>query len=215
MTEISAKLVKELRDQTGAGIMDCKGALKETGGDIEKAVDWLRKKGIAKAQKRAGRSTGEGRVTSYIHAGDKIGVLLEIDCETDFVARTDDFKALCHDIALHIAAAEPRFIGREEVTQAVLDRECEIYQAQAAESGKPANVVEKIVTGKMEKFYEEACLLEQHFIKDDKVTVKELVDSAIGKMGENFLVRRFVRFKLGESTLAAEVAAPESSEAAE
>ena len=212
MTTISAQLVKQLRDRTGAGMMDCKAALQETGGDIEKGVDWLRKKGMAKAQKRAGRATSEGGVTSYIHAGNKVGVLVEIDCETDFVARTDEFKNLCHDLALHIAAAEPRFISREEVTQGVLDREREIYKAQAAESGKPENVVEKIVGGKVEKFFEEACLLEQHFIKDDKVTVKELVGGFIGKIGENIQVRRFVRFKLGEPTLAAEIPQPPPEE---
>jgi elongation factor Ts len=201
---ISAKLVKELRDQTGAGFMDCKAALQETNGDLEKAVDWLRKKGMAKAQRRAGRATSEGRVTSYIHAGDKIGVMVEINCESDFVARTDNFKDLCHDIALHIAAAEPRYVAREDVTPEILDREREVYLGQARESGKPEKVIEKIVDGKMEKFYEEACLLEQHFIKDDKVTVKELVDGVIAKIGENVKVRRFVRFKLGESTLAAE-----------
>ncbi len=193
MTDISAKQVKELREKTSAGFMDCKAALQETSGDIEKAVDWLRKKGIAKAAKRAGRSTSEGRVASYIHAGDMVGVLLEIDCETDFVARTDEFKSLCHDLALHVAAAEPRFIGRDEVTQDILDRERAIFEAQVAEAGKPAKIAGKIIEGKMDKFYEETCLLEQHFIKDDKVTVKELVDSAIGKLGENIQVRRFVR----------------------
>ena len=212
MTDISAKQVKALREKTGAGFMDCKAALQETGGDIEKAVDWLRKKGIAKAAKRAGRSTSEGRVASYIHAGDMVGVLLEIDCESDFVARTDEFRNLCHDLALHVAAAEPRFIGRDEVTQDILDRERAIFEAQVAEAGKPAKVAEKIIAGKMDKFYEEACLLEQHFIKDDKVTVKELVDGAIGKLGENIQVRRFVRFKLGEPTLAAEISGPEAGE---
>lgn len=212
MTDISAKQVKALREKTGAGFMDCKAALQETGGDIEKAVDWLRKKGIAKAAKRAGRSTSEGRVASYIHAGDMVGVLLEIDCESDFVARTDEFKNLCHDLALHVAAAEPRFIGRDEVTQDILDRERAIFEAQVAEAGKPAKVAEKIIAGKMDKFYEEACLLEQHFIKDDKVTVKELVDGAVGKLGENIQVRRFVRFKLGEPTLAAEISGPEAGE---
>lgn len=208
---VSAKLVKELRDQTSAGFMDCKAALQETAGDLEKAVDWLRKKGMAKAQRRAGRATTEGRVTSYIHAGDKIGVLVEIDCESDFVARTDNFQGLCRDIALHIAAAEPRYVAREDVTPAILERERDVYLGQAHESGKPEKVIQKIVDGKMEKFYEEACLLEQHFIKDDKVTVRELVNGVIAKIGENVKVRRFVRFKLGEATLAAETASAEEA----
>ena len=208
---VSAKLVKELRDQTSAGFMDCKAALQETAGDLEKAVDWLRKKGMAKAQRRAGRATSEGRVTSYIHAGDKIGVLVEIDCESDFVARTDDFQGLCRDIALHIAAAEPRYVAREDVTPEILERERDVYLGQAHESGKPEKVIKKIVDGKMEKFYEEACLLEQHFIKDDKVTVRELVSGVIAKIGENVKVRRFVRFKLGEATLAAETVPAEEA----
>lgn len=211
-TNISAQLVKQLRDQTSAGFMDCKTALKETGGDLEKAVDWLRTKGMAKAQRRAGRATSEGRVTSYIHPGDKIGVLVEINCESDFVARTDDFQNLCHDLALHIAAAEPRYVAREDVTGEILAREREVCLGQARESGKPEKIIEKIVNGKMEKFYEEACLLEQHFIKDDKLTVKELIGSAIGKLGENIKVRRFVRFKLGDATLAAETLAAELEE---
>ena len=206
MATISAQLVKQLRDQTGAGFMDCKVALQETGGDLEKAIDWLRTKGMAKAQRRAGRATSEGRICSYIHPGDKIGVLIEVDCESDFVARTDDFKTLCHDLALHIAAAEPRYVAREEVTPEILERERNVYLGQARQTGKPEKVIEKIVDGKMEKFYEEACLLEQHFIKDDKMTVKQLVHGAVARMGENILVRRFVRFKLGDATLAAETA---------
>lgn len=205
---IAAQLVKELRDRTSAGFMDCKAALIATDGDMEKAVDWLRKKGVARAQRKASRSTGEGCVTSYIHAGDKIGVMIEINCETDFVARTDDFKQLCHDLAMHVAAAEPRFVGREDVAEELLAKEREIYLEQACASGKPEKVIEKIVEGKMGKFFEEACLLEQHFIKDDKVTVKELIEGAISKLGENIKVRRFVRFKLAESTLAAESSAP-------
>jgi elongation factor Ts len=204
---ISAQQVKELRERTGAGWMDCKAALSETGGEVEQAIAWLRKKGIAKAQRKAGRTTREGAVGSYVHAGNKIGVLVEVNCESDFVARTDEFKQLVHDLAMHIAAAEPRFVTREEVTPEVLDKEREIYQEQARASGKPDPVVERIVAGKLEKFYEENCLYEQHFIRDDKHTIKELIAAAIAKLGENMTVRRFARFKLGEPTMAAEAAA--------
>lgn len=204
---ISAQQVKELRERTGAGWMDCKVALGETGGEVEQAIAWLRKKGIAKAQRKAGRTTREGAVGSYVHAGNKIGVLVELNCESDFVARTDEFKQLVHDLAMHIAAAEPRFVTREEVTPEVLNKEREIYQEQARASGKPDPVVERIVAGKLEKFYEENCLYEQHFIRDDKHTIKELIAAAIAKLGENMTVRRFARFKLGEPTMAAEAAA--------
>ncbi len=204
---ISAQQVKELRERTGAGWMDCKAALSETGGEVEQAIAWLRKKGIAKAQRKAGRTTREGAVGSYVHAGNKIGVLVELNCESDFVARTDEFKQLVHDLAMHIAAAEPRFVTREEVTSEVLNKEREIYQEQARASGKPDPVVERIVAGKLEKFYEENCLYEQHFIRDDKHTIKELIAAAIAKLGENMTVRRFARFKLGEPTMAAEAAA--------
>ena len=204
---ISAQQVKELRERTGAGWMDCKAALSETGGEVEQAIAWLRKKGIAKAQRKAGRTTREGAVGSYVHAGNKIGVLVELNCESDFVARTDEFKQLVHDLAMHIAAAEPRFVTREEVTPEVLDKEREIYQEQARASGKLDPVVERIVAGKLEKFYEENCLYEQHFIRDDKHTIKELIAAAIAKLGENMTVRRFARFKLGEPTMAAEAAA--------
>lgn len=203
---ISAQQVKELRERTGAGWMDCKAALGETGGEVEQAIAWLRKKGIAKAQRKAGRTTREGAVGSYVHAGNKIGVLVELNCESDFVARTDEFKQLVHDLAMHIAAAEPRFVTREEVTPEVLNKEREIYQEQARASGKPDPVVERIVAGKLEKFYEENCLYEQHFIRDDKHTIKELIAAAIAKLGENMTVRRFARFKLGEPTMAAEAA---------
>lgn len=203
---ISAQQVKELRERTGAGWMDCKAALGETGGEVEQAIAWLRKKGIAKAQRKAGRTTREGAVGSYVHAGNKIGVLVELNCESDFVARTDEFKQLVHDLAMHIAAAEPRFVTREEVTSEVLNKEREIYQEQARASGKPDPVVERIVAGKLEKFYEENCLYEQHFIRDDKHTIKELIAAAIAKLGENMTVRRFARFKLGEPTMAAEAA---------
>jgi elongation factor Ts len=195
---VSAQQVKELRDRTGAGFTACREALIEAKGNMEQAVDILRKKGQAAAAKKAQRATSEGLVSSYIHAGGKIGVLVEVDCESDFVARTEDFQRLCHDVAMHIAALDPRFLRREEVTPEVLDREREIYREQAKATGKPEAVIEKIVTGKMEKFYEENCLYEQHFIKDEGVTVKELVDQSIAKMGENIAIRRFSRFKVGE-----------------
>src|SRR5215472_10013433 len=196
---ISAQLVKELRDRTGAGFAACREALVEVNGDLQKAIDVLRKKGQAAAAKKAQRATSEGLVGSYIHAGGKIGVLVEVNCESDFVARTEDFQKLCHDVAMHIAALDPRFLRREEVTQEILDREREIYKDQAQQTGKPENVIDKIVNGKMEKFYEENCLYEQHFIKDEGVTIKELVDQAIAKMGENIAIRRFSRFKVGET----------------
>ena len=178
----------------------------KSGGDIEQAINVLRKKGQAAAQKKAQRATSEGLVGCYIHAGGKIGVLVEINCESDFVARTEDFQRLCHDVAMHIAALDPRFLRREEVTQETLDREREIYREQAKATGKPEPVIEKIVSGKMEKFYEENCLYEQHFIKDEGMTVKELVDQAIAKLGENIAIRRFSRFKVGEMDGAAPTA---------
>jgi elongation factor Ts len=195
---ISAQQVKELRDRTGVGFAACREALVESAGDIERAIDLLRKKGQATAAKKAQRATSEGLVSCYIHAGGKIGVLIEVNCESDFVARTDDFQRLCHDVAMHIAALDPRFLRREEVTQETLDREREIYKEQAKATGKPEAVIEKIVSGKMEKFYEENCLYEQHFIKDEGLTVKELIDHTIAKIGENIAVRRFSRFKVGE-----------------
>jgi elongation factor Ts len=197
-TPISAQQVKELRDRTGAGFMDCKKALVETGGDIEEAIQVLRKRGQAMAQKKAGREATEGSVGNYVHAGGKIGVMVEVNCETDFVARTDQFQQLCHDLAMHIAALDPRFVTREEVTDAVLARERDVYSEQARASGKPAAIVEKMVTGKMEKFFEENCLYEQRFIKDESVTVRELIEQAIARLGEKVSVRRFVRFKVGE-----------------
>ena len=200
MTNIPAQLVKELRERTGAGFNDCRAALVEANGDLEKAVDVLRKKGQAAAQKKAQREATDGVVGSYIHAGGKIGVLVEVNCETDFVARTEDFQRLCHEIAMHIAALDPRFVRREEVTPEILEREREIYGAQARASGKPENIIEKIVSGKMEKFYEETCLYEQHFIKDEQHTIRELIDQMIAKVGEKIQVRRFVRFKVGEVT---------------
>jgi elongation factor Ts len=197
-SNIPAQLVKELRERTGAGFAACREALIEAQGNLESAIDILRKKGQAAAAKKAQRATSEGLVGSYIHAGGKIGVLVEVNCESDFVARTEDFQRLCHDVAMHIAALDPRFLRREEVTQEILDREREIYKDQAKQTGKPEPVIEKIVNGKMEKFYEENCLYEQHFIKDEGVTIKELVDQAIAKVGENIAVRRFSRFKVGE-----------------
>jgi elongation factor Ts len=196
---VSAQQVKELRDRTGAGFTACREALLATGGVIEEAISYLRQKGKAAAAKKAQRATSEGLVSSYIHAGGKIGVLVELDCESDFVARTEEFQRLCHDVAMHIAALDPRFLRREEVTPEILERERDIYREQARQTGKPDNVIEKIVTGKMEKFYEENCLYEQHFIKDEGMTVKELVDQAIAKLGENIAIRRFSRFKVGES----------------
>ncbi len=197
---ITAAQVKELRDKTNAPMMDCKNALTEAKGDIEAAVVVLRKKGVATAAKKATRATSEGSVSSYIHAGGKIGVLLEVNCESDFVARTDDFKGLLHDIAMHIAATDPRYIRKEDVTPEAFEKEKDIYRAQAAATGKPATVVEKIVEGKMGKFYEEVCLLEQPFIKDQTVTVHQLIATVVGKLGENISVRRFARFKVGDVT---------------
>lgn len=197
-TQIPAQLVKELRELTSAGFSDCRAALVEAGGDIQKAIAVLRKKGQAAAAKKAQREASEGLVGSYIHAGGKIGVIVEVNCESDFVARTEAFQHLCHEIAMHIAALDPRYVRREEVTQEMLDKEREIYRAQAKATGKPDAVIEKIVSGKMEKFYEENCLYEQHFIRDESVTIAEMISQAIAKLGENISVRRFVRFKVGE-----------------
>jgi elongation factor Ts len=199
---IPAQVVKELRERTGAGFADCRSALVEARGKIEAAIDVLRKKGQAAAQKKATRQATEGLIGHYIHAGGKIGVLIEVNCESDFVARTEDFQRLCHDVAMHIAALDTRYVRREEVTPEILDREREIYKAQARATGKPEPVIEKIVNGKMEKFYEENCLYEQHFIKDESVTVGELVNQMIHKLGENISIRRYVRFKVGEGAAA-------------
>jgi elongation factor Ts len=192
--------IRELREKTGAGIMDCKAALAETRGDLEKAIDHLRKKGLAAAGKKSGRTTSEGLIGSYIHAGGKIGVLVEVNCETDFVARTDEFKELARDLAMQVAGSLPpaRYVRREEVPQEVLDREREIFAAQAREAKKPEAVIQKMVEGKLEKFYQEACLLEQPFIKDPQVKIKDIVTRKIAKVGENIQIRRFVRFQLGE-----------------
>lgn len=210
---ITAKIVQELRTKTGAGIMDCKRALTETDGDIEKAIELLRKKGLASAAKRAGRITSEGLVASYIHAGGKLGVLVEVNCETDFVARTEQFQQLVKDISMHIAASNPLYLKREDVPEEVLNKEREIYQAQFLDSGKPEKVIDKIVDGKMEKYFSEVCLYEQPFVKDSDKTIQELVTETIAQLGENLNIRRFVRFVLGEGIekekkdLAEEVAA--------
>jgi elongation factor Ts len=195
---ISATQVKELRGKTGAPMMDCKKALVDAKGDPEQAIILLRKRGASIAERKAGRVTSEGAVASYIHAGGKIGVLLEVNCESDFVARTDDFKELVHDIAMHIAASDPKFVRKEDVTPEAFEREKDIYRAQAAATGKPPQVVEKIVEGKMGKFYEEVCLMEQPFIRDQTVSIGQLVATKIGKLGENIAVRRFARFKVGD-----------------
>src|SRR5467141_3414019 len=195
---ISATQVKDLREKTGAPMMDCKQALTEAKGDMEQAVVILRKKGVSVAAKKSARVTSEGSVTSYIHAGGKIGVLVEINCESDFVARTDDFKDLIKDIAMHIAAADPKFVRKEDVTPEAYEKEKEIYRAQAAATGKPANVVEKILEGKMSKFYEEVCLLDQPFVKEPGISIHQLIASKVGKLGENIFVRRFARFKVGD-----------------
>ncbi len=198
-SNISAAQVKELRDKSGAPMMDCKKALTDAKGDIEAAIVLLRKRGASIAERKAGRATSEGSVSSYIHAGGKIGVLVEVNCESDFVARTDDFKELVHDIAMHIAATDPKFVRKEDVTAESFNREKDIYREQAAATGKPAQVVEKIVEGKMGKFYEEVCLYEQPFIKDQTVTISQLIATKIGKLGENLAVRRFARFKVGDA----------------
>jgi elongation factor Ts len=208
---ISAGQVKELREKTGAPMMDCKQALTEAKGNLEQAEVLLRKKGISVAAKKAARVTSEGAVASYIHAGGKIGVLVEVNCESDFVARTDDFKELVHDIAMHIAASDPKFVRKEDVTQEMFEREKDIYLAQAIASGKPPQIAEKMVSGKMEKFYEEVCLIEQPFIKDQTISVGQLIATKIGKLGENIAVRRFARFKVGEAgmTVASTTQKPE------
>jgi elongation factor Ts len=198
--EIPAKLVKELRERTSAGFNDCRSALVEAAGDLEKAIDVLRKKGQAAAAKKSSREASEGLIGHYIHAGGKIGVIVEINCESDFVARTEAFQQLTHDVAMHIAAVDPRYVRREDVTPAMLEREREIYSAQAKATGKPDAVIQKIVTGKMEKFYEESCLYEQHFIKDETQTIGEMITSAIATLKENITIRRFSRFKVGEAS---------------
>ncbi|MFO7785713.1 MAG: translation elongation factor Ts [Thermodesulfobacteriota bacterium] len=198
--EITAEQVKELRDKTGVGIMDCKKALAECKGNVEEAVDYLRKKGIATAKKRGGRTTSEGQVASYIHAGGKIGVLIEINCETDFSGKTEDFSEFARNIAMHIAATNPMALDRDSLTQDVLDRERDIYSTQARDSGKPEKIIDKIVEGKMNKFYSEACLLEQPYVKNPDITIQDLVNEMIAKTGENIVIRRFTRYQLGEES---------------
>jgi elongation factor Ts len=196
--EISPGAIKELRQRTGVGVMDCKKALLECAGNINEAIDCLRKKGLAKAAKRAGRETAEGLIASYIHPGGKIGVLVDIDCETDFVARTEDFRNLAKEIAMHIAAMNPIAISREDVPPEVIEKEKEILRAEAATSGKPEKVVDKIVEGRLEKFFTEQCVLEQAYIKNPDITVKDFISNTIAKLGENITVRRFTRYQLGE-----------------
>ena len=210
-TKVDAKLVKELREKSGAPMGDCLKALQESKGDMEEAFVVLRKRGMASAAKKASRTTNEGAVGTYIHAGGKIGVLLELNCESDFVARTEDFQDLLRDISMHIAAADPRYVSREEVTQADIDKEKEVYRAQAAASGKPANIVEKMLEGKMGKYYEEVCLLDQPFIKEQSQTVAQVIATKVGKLGENISVRRFARFKVGDPNLTiAQIKTPEA-----
>lgn len=195
---ISASDVKSLRERTGAGMMDCKNALSEANGDVEKAIDLLREKGLAAAVKKSGRIAAEGIVDSYIHMGGKIGVMLEVNCETDFVAKTPEFKAFVHDIAMHIAAANPTYVSEDEVSEADLEKEREIFTAQALNEGKPANIVEKMVEGRLKKFKKEICLLEQPFVKEPDKTIKDIVTEQVAKIGENISIRRFVRFEMGE-----------------
>jgi elongation factor Ts len=197
MSDVSATMVKSLREKTGAGIMDCKAALTECGGDLEKAIDFLRKKGIATAAKRAGRATSEGTVQSYIHMGGKIGVLVEVNCETDFVAKTDDFNAFAKNIAMHIAATSPVGISPEDVPQALVDREREIYRAQVLEMGKPEQMVEKIAAGKLNKFFKESCLMSQQYVKEPDKTIADYLNEVIAKTGEKITIKRFARFQIG------------------
>jgi elongation factor Ts len=195
----AATLVKELREKTGAGILDCQKALSENGNDIEKAIDYLRQKGLAAAQKRAGREANEGLISAYIHPGSRIGVLVEVNCETDFVARNDEFQALVKDVSLQIAAARPSYVKREDIPSDVIEREKAVYQGQCKEMGKPEAAWPNIIEGKLEKFYQEMCLLEQAFIKDPSVTIKDLLTQRIAKIGENIVIRRFTRYELGQA----------------
>lgn len=197
MVEISAQMIKQLRTRTNAGVMDCKEALTEAGGDLEKAVDFLRKRGVAIALKRAGRETSQGLIQSYIHTGGKIGVLVEVNCETDFVAKTDEFKAFVKNLVMHIAATKPLGIRAEDISEEVIQREKEIYRAQAVEMGKPEKILDKIVQGKMEKFCKESCLLDQQYVRDPDITIQDLIHDIVTKTGENITVRRFVRYQLG------------------
>lgn len=197
--DISADAVKKLREKTGVGLMDCKDALKNSNGDMEKAVDYLREKGLAKMQKRMGRVASEGAVTSYIHTGGKVGTLVEVNCETDFVAKTDQFQEFVRDIAMQITASNPLYVKREDIPREHIDREKTIYRNQALESGKPEKIIDKIAEGKLEKFYQEVCLIEQSFIKNPDVTIKDLLEELLVKTGEKIVINRFVRFQLGET----------------
>jgi elongation factor Ts len=199
MAEISAAMVKQLREKTGSGIMDCKEALSETSGDIDRAIDYLRKKGLATAQKRAGRAMREGVIQPYIHMGGKLGVLVEINCETDFVAKTEDFKEFAKNIAMHIAASSPVGIVPEDVSEEIINKEKEIYRAQALEMGKPEKMIDKIAEGKLNKFFKENCLMNQAYVRDSNVTVADVVNQVIAKVGENITIKRFTRFQIGES----------------
>ena len=195
--QITSKMVKDLRDKTAAGMMDCKKALTDTGGDMEKAVDLLRQKGLAVAAKRAGRATSEGVIATYVHAGGNLGVMVELGCETDFVAKNEEFRAFGRDIAMHVAAINPIAVNREDIPAEVVAREKEIYVQQALESGKPEAIVEKMVTGKVEKFISEVCLLEQQYVKNPDLTIQDLLNELVGKMGENISIKRFARFQVG------------------
>ncbi|MGB7919374.1 MAG: translation elongation factor Ts [Desulfobacterales bacterium] len=199
MATISAELVKQLREKTGAGIMDCKKALAENTGDMEKAVDYLRKKGLATAAKRAGRAMSEGTIQSYIHMGGKLGVMVEVGCETDFVAKNEDFQDFARNIAMHIAAANPLGVRPEEIPQEIIDKEMEIYMAQAKETGKPENILEKIAQGKLQKFIKENCLMDQPYVRNPDMTVADLLNELIAKIGENITVKRFTRYQVGEA----------------
>jgi elongation factor Ts len=199
MANISAAMVKQLREKTGAGMMDCKNALSEVEGDVEKAIELLRKKGLATAQKRAGRALSEGMIQSYIHMTGKLGVLVEVNCETDFVAKNEDFQEFTKNIAMHIAATNPLGISPEDISQEIIEKEKEIYRAQALDMGKPENVVDKIVEGKLNKFYEESCLLEQPYVRDTDISIADLLNQMIAKIGENISIKRFVRYQIGES----------------
>jgi elongation factor Ts len=197
MMNITSQMVKDLRDKTGAGMMDCKKALSENDGDMEKAIDFLRQKGLAVAAKRAGRATSEGVIESYIHAGGKLGVMVELNCETDFVAKTDDFREFARDVAMHVAAANPVSLSRDDVPAEIVERERQIYIQQALDSGKPEAIVEKMVVGKVDRFLSEICLLEQQFVKNPEKSIQDMLTELIGKMGENVSIRRFVRFQVG------------------
>ena len=199
MANISAAMVKQLREKTGAGMMDCKNALSEVEGDVEKAIELLRKKGLATAQKRAGRALSEGMIQSYIHMTGKLGVLVEVNCETDFVAKNEDFQEFAKNIAMHIAATNPLGITPEDISQEIIEKEKEIYRAQALDMGKPENVVDKIVEGKLKKFYEESCLLNQPYVRDTDISIADLLNQMIAKIGENISIKRFVRYQIGES----------------